>query len=64
MSLDKFNGKIFSFAQEFTCRVDDGFVTIEQYSEGEFDLPHIKTETQFIQLYEILTGEKFDENIF
>ncbi len=60
--LEKFNGKWFEFAEVFTCRVDKGVVWIEEYSEGEFSLMHIKTEHQFIQLYEILTGLQFDLN--
>ena len=60
--LDKFNGKWFEFAEVFSCRVDKGVVWIEEYSEGEFSLLHIKTEKQFIQLYEILTGQKFSLN--
>ena len=62
--LEKFNGKWFEFAKVFTCRVDfKGVVLIEEYSEGEFPLTHIKTEQQFIQLYEILTGEQYDLNV-
>ena len=57
--MKKFNRKKFYFAEVFTCMVDGGEVFIEQYSEGECLLSHIKTEGQFIQLYEILTGNKF-----
>jgi hypothetical protein len=59
MELEKFNGQSFEFAEVFTCRVDKGVVLIEQYSEGQFSLTHIKTEKQYIDLYEILTGNKF-----
>ena len=62
MELIKFNGKGFSFAEEFNCTISEGIVWIEEYSEGRFPLSHIKTEKQFIHLYEILTGKKFDLN--
>ena len=60
--LDKFNGKHFYFAEEFTCRVKENTIWLEQYGEGEFQLPHIETELKFIQLYEILTGLKFSSD--
>jgi len=56
MGLEKYEGKFFTFAEEFTCRIADGIVWIEEYSEGEFPLKHINTEQQYISLYEILTG--------
>lgn len=60
MELEKFNGQSFEFAEVFTCRVDEGVIWIEQYSEGQFSLTHIKTEKQYIDLFEILTGETFE----
>ena len=57
--LERFNGKEFRFAGVFSCVVDNGEVLIEQYCEGKCLLDHIRTEDQFMQLYEILTGKKF-----
>jgi len=62
MELEKYNGKWFGFAEEFTCRITNGIVWIEEYSEGEFTLGHIKTEQQLITLYEILTGNVWGDN--
>lgn len=64
IELENFNGKSFEFAENFTCQIDEGIVWIEEYSEGAFPLSHIKKVNQFIQLYEILTGIKFDLNNF
>lgn len=60
--LEKYNGKWFQFAEAFNCQVDNSIVWIEEYGEGKFPLTHVKTEKQFIQLYEILTGEEFSLN--
>jgi len=59
MRLEKYNGKSFEFAEDFVATVTNGVVYVEQFADGEFPLEHIKTESQFIELYEILTGEKW-----
>lgn len=58
MGLEKYEGDVFTFAEEFTSTVRNGIVYLEEYGEGEFPLIHIKTEEQYLILYEILTGEK------
>lgn len=58
MGLNKYEGDVFTFANEFTAKVENGIVYLEQYSEGSFPLIHIKTEEQYLALYEILTGVK------
>jgi hypothetical protein len=58
MGLEKYEGDFFTFAEEFTSIVRNGVVYLEEYGEGEFPLLHIKTEEQYLILYEILTGEK------
>lgn len=58
IGLKKYEGDVFTFATEFTAIVENGVVYLEEYGEGAFPLPHIKTEEQYLALYEILTGEK------
>lgn len=58
MGLEKYEGDMFTFATEFNAMVEKGIVYLEQYGEGAFPLEHIKTEEQYLKLYEILTGEK------
>lgn len=57
MGLEKYEGDMFTFAEEFTSIVINGVVYLEEYAEGQFPLIHIKTEEQYLILYEILTGE-------
>ena len=57
------NTYLFSFATEFTCYVDENLnITIEQYSEGRFNLTHIKYVHQLQNLYFALTGKELDIN--
>jgi hypothetical protein len=58
MGLEKYEGDMFTFATEFNAMVEKGIVYLEEYAEGAFPLEHIKTEEQYLKLYEILTGEK------
>jgi hypothetical protein len=58
MGLEKYEGETFTFAEEFTSFIKNGVVYLEEYGEGKFPLHHIKTEEQYLILYEILTGEK------
>lgn len=51
-------GGSFRFAKEFICDWQNGFVTIEEYGEGEFALKHIKYVHQLQNLYFALTGEE------
>jgi len=60
--LEKYEGKSFHFAENFHCEVTDGIVWIEEYSEGLAPLLHIKTEKQYIELYEILTGMTWEDD--
>ena len=47
----------FEFAEVFNCWIwDGGTVWIEEYSEGEYELEHIKTIDQYKQLHKLLTG--------
>jgi len=58
MSLEKYEGRFYTFAEVFNIGVRDGVVVIEQYSEGEFPIDTIKTEAQYSALFEMLTGKK------
>jgi len=57
MNLEKLEGQRFIFATNFKCWIEGGEVLIEAYFEGVSSLGHIKTEKQFISLYEALTGK-------
>jgi hypothetical protein len=56
--LKKYEKDSFSFAEVFHARIEKGVVYLEEYGEGAFPLPHIKTEKQYLELYETLTGKK------
>lgn len=61
-------GSFFTFGDNFTCRLrpTEGSVykvTIEEYSEGEYDLPHIKYLHQYQNLYFDLKGEELTINL-
>ena len=51
-------GHSFDFSKVFTISYYDDMVHIEQYSEGPFDLPHIKYIHQLQNLYHALTGQE------
>jgi hypothetical protein len=56
-------GSIFGFAVVFTCHYfkdSKSPIWIEQYSEGEFSLPHIKYVHQLQNLYFSLTNEELE----
>jgi hypothetical protein len=48
----------FDFAENMTLRLRPGGAYVEQYSEGEEKLPHIKYLHQLQNLVFILTGEE------
>ena len=51
----------FDFAEVFSVRMEDnGGLTVEQYSEGRFELPHIKYVHQLQNLYFALTGQELE----
>jgi len=58
--MEKLNEIGFMFGDNFSCDVIDGKVFIEQYGEGSEELEHIKTKDDYIKLYEILTGDKYE----
>jgi hypothetical protein len=54
------NGNVwlFDFSENFTCMWDGERILIEEYSEGEYPLNHIKHVHQLQNLYFALTGEE------
>ena len=48
----------FEFAEEFSCWIYDGKVYMEEYSEGEYELVHIKTIRDYQKLHKLLTWHK------
>jgi hypothetical protein len=49
---------LFDFSENFTCVWDGERILIEEYSEGEYPLNHIKHVHQLQNLYFALTGEE------
>ena len=52
------NNWLFDFSENFTCMWDGERILIEEYSEGEFPLKHIKYVHQLQNLYFALTGQE------
>ena len=55
--LEDYEYDVFVFAEVFICQVVNGKVMIEQFEDKAYELPHIKTEAQYLELKRVLTGE-------